>query len=482
MRVTTAKPNSLLYDLLIIGGGINGAGVARDAAGRGLKTVLLEANDLASGTSSASTKLLHGGLRYLENYEFKMVQEALRERDIVMRIAPHLSHPLRFVLPDRLNVRPRWLIRLGLYIYDLLALGSPLPRSCTHKEGMSYYDGWGDDARLVICNALDAAARGASIQVRTAVQAAQAQPDGTWIVTTSTGVTYHARAIVNAAGPWAGSVLAALGVQHKGMPALRLVRGSHIILPRLYAGNHAMLLQQPDGRVVFTIPYEDDFTLVGTTEVAQQDMQSVMISDAERDYLLAAIADTFGRNIEATEIVATYSGVRPLFDDGASEARRVTRDYHLLLRHHDGAPILSMLGGKLTSYRAMAEKTVDQVCHFLGHCVAPWTATAPLPGGEKKVTADDMPAFLPLTVRKRYARLYGTRATMIYGAAHNLADMGIEIAPGLYAREVDYLMRYEWAQTPEDIIKRRTKLYLHMTPDHVTFLGAYMDQRGTRHG
>lgn len=466
----------MLYDLLIIGGGISGAGAARDAAGRGLKTILLERDDLAYGTSSASTKLLHGGLRYLENYEFRMVWEALREREIVMQIALHLCRPLPFVLPYRPGMRPRWLIRLGLYIYDLLALGSVLPRSRGLADGIGYTDGWVDDARLVICNAIDAAAKGAVIKVREGVQAIRAQPDGTWKITSTLGQTYHARMILNAAGPWADTVLPGLNI-----PKLRLVRGSHLILPRLYDGDHALLLQQPDGRVVFTIPYESDFTLVGTTEAAQADMQHVEMTKVEQDYLLAALADYFGCSIDPSAIVTTYSGVRPLFDDGAREARRVTRDYRLLLQHYEGAPILSMLGGKLTSYRAMAEKAVDQICATLHHRAAPWTVHTALPGGERGMTADDLPEFLPLSIRRRYAHLYGTRAVMVIGHAKSLEDMGVEIAPGLYAREIDYLMQHEWARTVEDVIKRRTKLYLRLTPDHIVAISAYMAQKGMPH-
>ncbi|MES2728480.1 MAG: glycerol-3-phosphate dehydrogenase [Pseudomonadota bacterium] len=464
----------MIYDLLIIGGGINGAGVARDAAGRGLKVVLLEQDDLAAGTSSASTKLLHGGLRYLENYEFRMVASALRERDIILRIASHLSRHLRFVLPDKLNVRPRWLLRAGLMLYDVLGFGSILPRSGHNATGLYYSDGWVDDARLVVLNALDAQSRGSVIRTREGAVQITPHSDKTWCVTSTTSQTYRARCVINAAGPWARQILDQSDLCQSDTPDLRLVRGSHLILPRLYEGEDALLLQQQDGRIVFTIPYEQDFTLIGTTEAPHHVMDNVSITVAERDYLLEAVGQAFGQEIDPSSIVADYAGVRPLLDDGKAEARRVTRDYRLLLQHFDSAPLISVLGGKLTSYRLVAEKTVDLAMTELDRTAPHWTAEAALPGSEKPFPPTAMPAFLPGMVKARYARLYGTRAPMIYGAATNLADMGPHIAAGLYGREVDYLMRYEWAITPDDILKRRTKLYLRFSATEVAALATYM--------
>lgn len=469
-----------VYDLVIIGGGINGVGIARDAAGRGLRVLLAEAGDLASATSSASSKLVHGGLRYLEQYEFRLVQESLAEREVMLAIAPHIVHPLSFIMPHNARLRPRWMLRIGLFLYDHLggkhslaasrALdlktapeGQPLRPELTH--GFSYADCAVDDARLVILTAMDAAERGARILTRSPVTAAKVVDD-LWHVTVEGAGTVTARAVVNAAGPWAGTVNNdLLGLESKAR--LRLVKGSHIIVPRLYAGDHGYILQARDRRVVFVLPYGPDFNLIGTTDVDIPDMSVVpAISAAEISYLCATVAEYFRAGPTAADVVSTFAGVRPLYDDGDARASNITRDYVLKLQNNHGAPALSVYGGKLTTYRRLAEAVMAKLAPLFPHLPSPWTAAAPLPGGDTgnfdafARTVRDRHGWLPDVLSARYVRAYGTRIDRLLEGAASLADLGPEIMPGLHAREIEYLCTHEWARTAEDILWRRSKIGL----------------------
>ncbi|MGE5150846.1 MAG: glycerol-3-phosphate dehydrogenase, partial [Rhodospirillaceae bacterium] len=383
----------MTYDLLVIGGGINGAGIARDAAGRGLATVLVERDDLASATSSASSKLIHGGLRYLEQYEFRLVREALAEREILLRVAGHLSWPTRFVMPHVPELRPRWMIRAGLFLYDhlarrsLLAASQPVrldlpPYSSGLRPGLRhgfvYSDCRVDDARLVVANAMDAARRGARVLVRTECLSARRE-NASWQVRLSTGEEIRARAIVNAAGPWVKNVLN----ERLGQPSpesVRLVRGSHIVVPKLYEGDHAFILQNDDRRVVFMIPYEERFTLIGTTDVPVDKAQSPAASDEEVRYLCAAADRYLAKPVDSASIVWRYAGVRPLHDDGSADPSSVTRDYTLRLDSEGGAPVLSVFGGKITTYRRLAEEVLARLAAHFPDAKGAWTARDPLPG------------------------------------------------------------------------------------------------------
>jgi glycerol-3-phosphate dehydrogenase len=477
-------------DLLIVGGGINGAGIARDAAGRGLKVVLVEQSDLAAGTSSASTKLIHGGLRYLEFFEFRLVRESLIERERLLRIAPHLVRPMQFVLPHVPGLRPRWQIRFGLFFYDYFSGRRTLQPSRSVRVGaggygalrpgldhaFSYSDCWVDDSRLVVLNALDAAQRGAAIHTRTRFVSATAE-NGLWrarCVRQGSGesLELRARAIVNAAGPWVEQVLNSFqGVEVAG--SVRLVKGSHIVVPRLFPGKHAFMLQNPDGRIVFAIPYEQKWTLVGTTDVPfSGDPAQVRISDDEIRYLCDTINSYFQRQISPSDVRWTYAGIRPLFDDESKSASRVTRDYRIELTHSaDHPPLLSIFGGKLTTYRKLAETVLEKLQEPLGISPHHWTHRSPLPGGGLRarnfrrfvIDVRRRWRFLPITVARRLARAYGTRVEAIIGGAKSFADLGEHYGAGLTAAEVDYLTRNEWALTDEDILWRRSKLGLHMT-------------------
>jgi len=486
-------------DLLIVGGGINGAGIARDAAGRGLKVLLVERDDLAAHTSSASTKLIHGGLRYLEYYEFRLVREALQERERLLGIAPHIAWPLRFVLPRPERGRPGWMIRLGLFIYDRLGGRQSLPRSQGVNltdpqwgaglkpgltQGFAYSDGWVDDARLVVLNAVDAAARGATVLTGTALVGARVEGDA-WAADLAPNpaaarpgiaapCTVRARAIVNAAGPWVGDLIEELpGLRRDG--GIALVKGSHLIVPRLYPGDHAFLLQQADGRIVFTIPYHGRYTLIGTTDVTvgKEERAAPRISQAEIDYLCAAVRPYFAREVTPGEVVSTYSGVRPLFDDGSKDAKAITRDYVLQLGRKQGPQVLSVLGGKLTTYRRLAEHALRKLAPFLPEMGPPWTGTAPLPGGD--LPPGGFPAFLaevrarwpflPTDVAERMAHAYGTRLAGIIGEATTWAELGEDFDSGLTEAELRYLVDHEWAASAEDVLSRRTKLGLGAPPE-----------------
>jgi glycerol-3-phosphate dehydrogenase len=490
------------YDLLVVGGGINGAGIARDAAGRGLSVLLCEQDDLASHTSSASTKLIHGGLRYLEYKEFGLVRKALQERETLLRAAPHIMWPLRFVMPHMPNLRPAWLIRVGLFLYDHLAKRELLPGSRgidmrrhaageplvdSIRRGFVYSDGWVDDARLVVLNALDAQEHGADILTRTKLVSAR-RANGEWQArlqrADGSTLDVRARAIANAAGPWVGDVLhGALGrgAQH----SVRLVKGSHIVTKRLFDHDHAYIFQNPDKRIIFAIPYEHDFTLIGTTDVEyRNDPAKVAIDGDETRYLCESINRYFKRKIAPADVCWTYSGVRPLLEEeGADNPSAVTRDYKLELDDGEGAPLLSVFGGKITTFRKLAEEASDMLCRALGSNALTWTAGKPLPGGNIAGArfapfADDFAkrhAWLPAPLARRYARAYGTRASRLVGNATSLAGLGKEIAPGIYEAELLYLRDAEWATCAQDVLWRRSKLGLHVAPGTLEAVTAAID-------
>jgi glycerol-3-phosphate dehydrogenase len=503
-----AEPqHTLECDLLIVGGGINGAGIARDAAGRGLSVVLCEKDDLAAHTSSASTKLIHGGLRYLEYYEFNLVRKALIEREVLLRAAPHIMWPLRFVMPHAQGQRPAWMIRAGLKLYDLLAKRELLPASAAlnlrchpagqplkpeFRKGFIYSDGWVDDARLVVLNVMDAEEKGAIILTQTLCSSLQRSASGWQAALHKQGcgdIRVTARCVVNAAGPWTAQLLhAAVPKQEPGH--LRLIKGSHIIVRRIFEHENAYIFQNGDGRIVFAIPYERDFTLIGTTDLEYHgDAGQVAISDDEIAYLCQLASQYFIAPVTPADVVATYSGVRPLVDDGA-DPKAVTRDYRLEV-DHDGAPLLSVFGGKITTFRKLAEDAVDLVAKALGNRHGAWTRDACLPGGDlfgakpqnRSVlefdswvrTVQNQYAWLPALLVARYARAYGTRVHTLLAQKTALEEMGEQIVPGLYMAEVEYLRRYEWARTAQDILWRRSKLGLHLPPEAATRLQGWLN-------
>ncbi len=492
------------FDLAIIGGGINGCGIARDAAGRGHSVFLCEMNDLANGTSSWSTKLIHGGLRYLEYYEFRLVREALTEREIIWRIAPHIVQPLRFVLPHHGGLRPAWLLRLGLFLYDHIGGRKLLPPTRSldltideagkplapgrFKRGFEYSDCSVDDARLVVLNARDAADRGAVIQTRSrAVQIRQV--GGGWQITTQSAVSgerevISARVLVNAAGPWVESVLSS-GAGVNARAKVRLVQGSHIVVPKLYDHDRAYMFQNSDGRIVFAIPYQGDFTLIGTTDRDYEgDPAEVKATAEEIAYLCESVSAYFARPVKPQDIVWSYAGVRPLYDDGASEAKAATRDYVFELDAPGGAPLLSIYGGKITTYRRLAEEALERLSSYLpgGESRQGWTASSPLPGGDLDVFA--IPAltaelvrnypFLSQSHASRLAHAYGTRARKMLGAAASLDDLGHSFGADLTESEVKYLVAEEWACTAEDIVWRRSKLGLRLSPAQIASLDEWL--------
>jgi glycerol-3-phosphate dehydrogenase len=479
------------FDLLVIGGGVNGAGIARDAQGRGLSTCLVERGDLGGATSSSSSKLIHGGLRYLEQYEFRLVREALAEREVLLRIAPHIVWPMRFVLPHRPEMRPRWMIRAGLFLYDHLArrvslpgaegiplsrhpFGTPLKRDLT--DGFAYSDCWVEDSRLVVLNARDAADRGAEILVRTSFLGAERAPDG-WTcrlkAADGTPRVVRARALVNAAGPWVLDAQHAARAPEQGR--VRLVRGSHIVLPALYPGEQAYILQNDDRRVIFVIPYEARYSLVGTTDVPHEgDARQAHCTPEEAAYLCSAVGKQFARTPNPADIVWTYSGVRPLHDDGADNPSAVTRDYVLKQDAPAGqAPVLTVYGGKITTYRRLAEDAVGKIGAAIGRAGTPWTGDAPLPGGA--FGGFDLAAFtaemtrrhpwLPQPMLRRMVRAYGSDLDRILDGASGPNAMGEEYGAGFTERELDWLIRREWAHTADDVLWRRSKLGLHMPED-----------------
>ncbi|TCS64001.1 glycerol-3-phosphate dehydrogenase [Varunaivibrio sulfuroxidans] len=496
-----------IFDIAIIGGGVNGCGIARDAAGRGLSVCLVEQGDLAGATSSASTKLIHGGLRYLEFYEFRLVREALLEREVLWSMAPHIIHPLRFILPHTKGLRPAWLLRLGLFLYDHLGGRKLLPGTRTidlvhdplgapmkpiARTGFEYSDCAVDDSRLVVLNAIAARQNGAEILTRTRCTRAVVE-NGMWTlsaeqVPNGAPMTIRAKTLINASGPWVSQFLEhAIGGQTKHR--VRTVKGSHIIVKRLFEHNHAYIFQNGDGRIVFAIPYEDDFTLIGTTdEDYQGDPGDVAITPKEIDYLCRVSNDYFKTEITPADVVHSFSGVRPLYDDNASAAHKATRDYVLkidTIPGRDGvggAPMLNIFGGKITTYRKLAEQTLAHLGPYLPGMSAPWTAGATLPGGDFPTTAfqsflDDIRArhpFLPDALALRLARTYGRTVETVLGAADSLADLGHDFGAGLYEAEVRYLIANEWAQTAEDILWRRTKLGLRMSKRQKQGLDAWI--------
>ena len=521
---SSSQPTASTYDLLVVGGGINGAGIARDAVGRGLSVLLCEQHDLAQHTSSASTKLIHGGLRYLEYYEFKLVRKALQEREVLMRIAPHIISPLRFVMPHDANQRPAWMIRAGLFLYDHLARREFLPASSgvqlqQHEAGVPlkpgfskgfvYSDGWVDDARLVVLNALDAQERGAKILTRTRCLEVRRSADQTqWLASLQTegAEPFHitARAVVNAAGPWAAqfanavadaeAVAEGLGQQHKVGEArigLRLIKGSHIVVPRIFDHPYAYIFQNPDKRIIFAIPYQTDFTLIGTTDLEYKgDPGQVKIEQDEVDYLCQMASRYFTCAITPDQVVWTYSGVRPLLDDDSENASAVTRDYVLEL-NQTGAPLLNVWGGKITTYRKLSEEAMALLMPALACKVPDWTDRAYLPGGDLQQTGSMVNtydfadfyqkmsrqyAWLPPLLLRRYAHNYGTRLQTVLGAAEKMADLGQELCPGLYELEARYLVQVEWAHSAQDILWRRSKLGLYATPEQVQQLQQWLQQ------
>ena len=495
-----SAPISEVYDLAVIGGGINGVGIAADAAGRGLSVFLCERDDLAQHTSSASSKLIHGGLRYLEHYEFRLVREALAEREVLLAKAPHIVRPMRFVLPHRPHLRPAWMIRAGLFLYDHLGkreklpgsrglrfgVGSPLQAGIS--RGFEYSDCWVDDARLVVLNAMSAREHGAHIHSRTRCVSAR-RSKGLWHIhlerADGTLLSIRSRALVNAAGPWVARLLKD-DLKQKSPYGIRLIQGSHIVVPQLYEGEHAYILQNEDRRIVFAIPYLGRFTLIGTTDREYQgDPAKVAITEEETRYLLDVVNQHFKKQISADDILRTYSGVRPLCDDESDDPSAVTRDYTLALDAHPGeAPLLSVFGGKLTTYRKLAESALAQLAPFFPTMGGSWTATATLPGGESMDSQEALAealceryGWLPNNLARRWAGTYGSRVWKLLEGVANLTDLGEHLGGGLYTREVDYLCREEWAQGAEDILWRRTKQGLFMTPGQQERLAQYLIHR-----
>jgi len=497
--------NDGTYDLLVIGGGINGAGIARDAAGRGLSVLLVERDDLASHTSSWSTKLIHGGLRYLEHYEFRLVGEALAEREVLLRAAPHIIEPLSFVLPHEPHLRPAWMIRAGLFLYDRLGGRMTLPKSFgvtlddsrwgaglkpRFHRGFVYADARVDDARLVVANARDAKARGARILVRTRLERAT-RVEGLWRATLRThgGATEEvaARALVNAGGPWVKDVLDSV-IAEPSRANVRHVKGSHIVVPRVHEEDHAYILQNADNRIVFVIPYQERYSLIGTTDVSVDAYEQPAITDQERDYLLDLVNGYLARPLAPSDIVWTYSGVRPLYDDGSSNPSEVTRDYVLRVDALPGtadtarAPVLSIFGGKITTYRKLAEHALADLAPFFPGMKPKWTHDATLPGGD--LPGGDRAAWImELGVRypelrpallRALAHRHGTEALAVLGNARTMSDLGEDFGAELTGREVDYLVANEWACTGDDVLWRRTKSGLSMTSEERERVSAYL--------
>ena len=477
------------YDLVIIGGGINGTSIARDAAGRGLKVLLCERDDLAGHTSSASTKLIHGGLRYLEYYEFNLVRHALAEREVMLRAAPHIIWPMRFVLPYDKGLRPAWMLRTGLFLYDHIGGREMLPGSKSlkldkaphkgvlesrFKTGFEYSDCWVDDARLVVLYALDASHRGANIRTRTEVQSVDAISAGYKIQIKQDGQseTVTTKGVINAAGPWVDDVLKKIKPAQSEQ-SLRLVTGSHIVTKKLFEGDHAYLFQNADNRVIFAIPYEHNYTLIGTTDKPYDLSEGkVKISQKEIVYLCEAASEYFEKDISPDDVVWDYAGVRPLYDDKAEDAAAVTRDYVLNIEEFtDGAPFLSVYGGKITTSRMLGEHAMQKLEKYFDYETKDWTETALLPGGD--LIDSDFDLFTS-DMRKRYPNMdssllrrlchaYGTRITLILGDGSEPPKLGQDFGAGLYELEAKYLINHEWATSAEDILWRRSKLGLHMS-------------------
>lgn len=497
-RSSKLKNGTPFYDVVIIGGGVNGTGVARDAALRGLSVCLFEQGDLASGTSSQSTKLIHGGLRYLEFYDFSLVRSALKERAHLLLLLPGFIKPLKFILPLKHGMRSKWLIRLGLFLYDHIGPRGGLPASRALKlmgsefgaplndklrEGFEYSDGWVDDARLVIFNALEATAEGAEICPRVKVIGVKRSDEG-FEVELETGRRVRARSLVNAAGPAVNEVISDVFGGHAIYP-LRLVRGSHIVVPRLYSHDRAYILQQEDGRIVFTIPYEDSFTLVGTTEAAHEGaLVDISPSKGEVEYLIKAVNADFKRQIKEKDVSWSFAGVRPLFDEGEKEARAASRDYHLALETGNGAPIVHIYGGKITTFRKLSEEVVDLLATHFGQIGSGRTKALTYTAFEpEEVTfwteqlARDLD-FVPATLRERWLENYGARVGWFLKNVKDFEGLGRYFGGGLYEREVRYLIGHEWARTVEDILFRRSKCGLHMSKSEIDAFADWLSSTG----
>jgi glycerol-3-phosphate dehydrogenase len=502
-RKSGERVGNQVFDILVIGGGINGCGIARDAVGRGYSVALAEMNDFASGTSSGATKLIHGGLRYLEHYEFRLVRESLMEREVLWAMAPHIIWPMRFVLPyHKGGVRPAWMIRLGLFLYDHLGGRKLLPPTAVldmrtdpagkplkpvFDKAFEYSDGWVDDARMVVLNARDAADRGALILPRTKVVSARRE-SGIWSIETVDTLTgksrqHRARMLVNAAGPWVDHVIRAAFGQNEAHH-VRLVQGSHIVVRKKFEDPRAFFFQNPDNRIIFAIPYEGDFTLIGTTDRDYTgDPKDVRISEEETAYLCNAASEYFKEPVKPEDIVWTYSAVRPLFDDGASKAQEATRDYVLKLEGGQGeAPILNVFGGKLTTYRRLSEHALEKIGGAIGPKGSPWTAKSHLPGGDFPAQGYEAEVrkfksrypFLAEAHARRLVRRYGTSAAAVVGSAQTIDDLGRCFGSDLYECEVQWLIEREWARRADDVLWRRTKKGLHFSKDETAVLEEYM--------
>ncbi|MFC6335761.1 glycerol-3-phosphate dehydrogenase [Pseudomonas sp. CCM 7891] len=494
-----APPLADVYDVAVIGGGINGVGIAADAAGRGLSVFLCEKDDLASHTSSASSKLIHGGLRYLEHYEFRLVREALAEREVLLSKAPHIVKQMRFVLPHRPHLRPAWMIRAGLFLYDhlgkreklqgskSLTFGPDSPLKSEITKGFEYSDCWVDDARLVVLNAMAAREKGAHIHTQTRCVSAH-RSKGLWEMNMERAdgslFSIRAKALVNAAGPWVAKFIKE-DLKLESPYGIRLIQGSHLIVPKLYEGTHAHILQNEDQRIVFTIPYLGHLTIIGTTDREYTgDPAKVAITEGETDYMLNVVNAHFKKQLSRDDIVHTYSGVRPLCNDESDNPSAVTRDYTLALSGAaDEAPLLSVFGGKLTTYRKLAESALAQLAPYFKGIKPNWTAKATLPGGEHMTTPEALAAairskfdWIPSEIARRWSTTYGSRTWRLLEGVQSLADLGDHLGGGLYTREVDYLCAEEWALHSQDILWRRSKLGLFTTPEEQANVQRYLTQ------
>lgn len=495
--------NNGIFDTFVIGGGVNGTGIAADAAGRGLNVMLCEMNDLASATSSNSSKLIHGGLRYLEHYEFRLVREALAEREVLLKKAPHIMWPMRFRLPHRPHLRPKWMLRAGLFLYDNLAKRNTLEGSRVIKfqpsdplqenidSGFEYSDGWVDDSRLVVLNAVSASEHGARIATQTQCLAATRITLGgetLWQLSllhkpTNSSETVYAKALVNAGGPWVNDIFEET-LKLQTPKNIRLIKGSHIVVPRIHNGDEAYILQNEDGRIVFVLPYEETFSLIGTTDVEfSGNPSSASLSDDELNYLLDVVNDHFIAKLSSQDVVSSFSGVRPLIDDASDDASEITRDYLIDLdAPNNQAPLVSIFGGKITTYRKLSEAAVDRLASFVPDIKPRWTANSCLPGGDfsnQEALINEMRQeyrWLTPSLARRYARTYGTLSHKFLSGTQCIEDMGEHFGAELYEREVEYLRTHEWACNAEDILWRRTKLGLLLTSAQVECLDTYLNK------
>lgn len=496
--------NEQMLDLFVIGGGINGAGIARDAAGRGLSVALCEKDDLAQGTSSRSGKLIHGGLRYLEYYEFRLVREALIEREVLLNSASHIIWPMRFVLPHSKDDRPAWLVRLGLFLYDHLGGRKRLPGTRTldlHRDpegapikdqftkGFEYSDCWVDDSRLVVLNALDAAERGAEVLTRTCCLSAKRNNAGYWDITTRNELTkevrtFQAKLLINAAGPWVRNIVDDVASSESSRN-IQLVKGSHIIVHKFWEGQQAYLIQNNDKRVIFINPYEDNKALIGTTDIKYEGkVEDVTADESEIEYLLAAVNRYFKESLRRTDVIKTYSGVRPLFDDGQGNPSAVTRDYVFDLDESGSAPLLNVFGGKLTTFRKLSEHAIQKIDKFFPNMGGDWTRNALLPGGD--IPNADFQSYMhfckqrypwmPRSLLQHYGRHYGSIMQNIVGNSNSLSDLGVHFGSNLYEREVRYLVDKEWVMAPEDVLERRTKEGLRLTEEQKAYFSQWFNE------